>query len=258
MKTCLRMLASTLAICLCLVSISPAVLADGISPIRGDCNADNAVNMKDVLTLRQYMAGTVTAFPPHDCLGVNRPLVRGDANADGDVNMKDVLTLRKFVAGVISALPPCSCQEEADAHSVSVVKGSANVDEAMPGETVFLTADLPEHGFEFDRWICDSGNVMPDDARSELATFVMPNEPVMLTATYTPIVYTVFVISGEASELHPAPGERVTVTANSPHRGEQFDRWVVSGVEIEDISLTTITFVMPESNVSLIATYCEQ
>lgn len=258
MKQYMRVLSLLLALVFCVAALPLVTSAAESVPVRGDCNDDNTVNMKDVLVLRQYLVDTVTEFPPHDCFGVNRATVRGDANADGAVNMKDVLTLRKLVAGLISGLRFCSCQEEWAPHTVSVADGSANVDEALPGETVFLTADLPEEGMTFDRWVCDSENVAFDDAQSELSTFVMPNEDVVVHAAYTPIVYTVFVTDGEASNTHPNPGDIVTVTANTPHPDEAFDCWFVEGVEIKDVSSTVITFVMPKNNVSLMATYKER
>ena len=79
--------------------------------IRGDCNADRVVNMKDVLYLRQFMAGAKTEFPAHECCGEDHTAVRGDANNDGTINMKDVLTLRKLMAGLLEDLDPCFCQE---------------------------------------------------------------------------------------------------------------------------------------------------
>ena len=258
MKQFIRIAALLLSVVFCVAELSIVASAAESVPVRGDCNDDDTVNMKDVLYLRQYLVGTVTAFPPHDCFGVDRASVRGDANADGAVNMKDVLTLRKLVAGLISGLRFCSCQEELAPHTVSVAGGSANMDEALPGETVFLTADLPEKGMEFDRWVCDSGNIVFDDAQSELVTFVMPNEDVTVRATYKNIVYTVFVTDGVASNAHPHPGDTVTVTANTPHPGEVFDCWFAEGVEIKDVSSTVITFVMPENNVSLMATYMER
>ena len=54
----------------------------------GDANIDQSVNMKDVLVLRQYLAGmTELASVQH-----------ADANVDGEVNMKDVLFLRLYLA----------------------------------------------------------------------------------------------------------------------------------------------------------------
>ncbi len=60
----------------------------------GDANGDGAVNMKDVLTLRKYLAGMDVSYNASEA----------DVNGDGDVNMKDVLMLRKFLAGLITEL----------------------------------------------------------------------------------------------------------------------------------------------------------
>ena len=63
----------------------------------GDANEDGAVNMKDVLVLRKYLAGIAVTYNAKNA----------DVNEDGVVNMKDVLILRKYLAGIIS-LPDAS------------------------------------------------------------------------------------------------------------------------------------------------------
>ncbi len=61
----------------------------------GDANGDGAVNMKDVLAVRKFLAGMdVSAFDQS----------AADANGDGAVNMKDVLAMRKYLAGLIPTL----------------------------------------------------------------------------------------------------------------------------------------------------------
>lgn len=58
----------------------------------GDVNADGAVNMKDVLSLRRFLAGLESSIPGN-----------GDVNADDAINMKDVLALRRMVASGTTA-----------------------------------------------------------------------------------------------------------------------------------------------------------
>lgn len=55
----------------------------------GDANVDQNVNLKDVLVLRQYLAGLaqLTSVP------------HADVNGDGEVTMKDVLMLRRYLLG---------------------------------------------------------------------------------------------------------------------------------------------------------------
>ena len=62
----------------------------------GDANGDGAVNMKDVLILRKFLAG----------IDVSYVEINSDVNGDGAVNMKDVLILRKFLAGIITVIDP--------------------------------------------------------------------------------------------------------------------------------------------------------
>ncbi len=59
--------------------------------IPGDVDGDGAVTLKDVLMLRQAIAGTADLTEDQ--------LAAADVNGDGAVNLKDVLALRRIVAG---------------------------------------------------------------------------------------------------------------------------------------------------------------
>ncbi len=60
----------------------------------GDANGDGAVDMKDVLMIRKFLAGLSAE--------INQP--NADVNADKNLDMKDVLMLRKFLANLIEKL----------------------------------------------------------------------------------------------------------------------------------------------------------
>ncbi len=64
-----------------------------ISTLLGDANNDGAVNMKDVLVARKFLAGIETPIN----------MTNADVTQDGAVNMKDILQLRKFLAGMIES-----------------------------------------------------------------------------------------------------------------------------------------------------------
>lgn len=57
----------------------------------GDVNGDNKVNMKDVATIQNHVAGNIEL--------TGKYLTAGDVNKDGKVNMKDVATLQGQIAG---------------------------------------------------------------------------------------------------------------------------------------------------------------
>ena len=59
----------------------------------GDANADGAVNMKDVLVMRKFLAN----------IQVTIDMTAADVTQDGAVNMKDVLQVRKFLANLIES-----------------------------------------------------------------------------------------------------------------------------------------------------------
>ena len=86
--------ALALVICLCVLFGTVFSVLCLAAETAGDANVDQSVNMKDVLVLRQYLAGTAELAS----------VQHADANVDGEVNMKDVLFLRKYLAGMDETL----------------------------------------------------------------------------------------------------------------------------------------------------------
>ena len=56
----------------------------------GDVNGDGAVNLKDAVMIRRYIAGG---------WNVEMNTAAADVNGDGTVNLKDVVTIRRYIAG---------------------------------------------------------------------------------------------------------------------------------------------------------------
>ena len=79
---------------------------------------------------------------------------------------------------------------------------------------------------------------------------------VTVTVTTKPQTYTVKVVGGSGSGNYPA-GDTVTITANPPESGKQFDRWLVGrgGVTLAESTSSTTTFIMPVEMVEVTATY---
>ena len=89
---------TALFLCVCVVFCAAFSTLSFAAETAGDANGDGSVNMKDVLALRQYLAGmTALCSEPH-----------ADANGDGSVNMKDVLCLRRYLAGFDTTLATVS------------------------------------------------------------------------------------------------------------------------------------------------------
>lgn len=73
---------------------APTTTEPATTIIYGDLNDDGRINMKDVLSLRKFIAGWN--------IKINEQAA--DVNHDGRINMKDVLKLRNFLAGRIDSL----------------------------------------------------------------------------------------------------------------------------------------------------------
>ena len=79
----------------------------------------------------------------------------------------------------------------ATGYIVTVIKGTASVDAGTPitdkieqNTVVTVTADAPETGKVFDKWVVLEGNVTLADATKATTTFTMPGNDVKLEATY--------------------------------------------------------------------------
>ena len=111
------------------------------SVLYGDANADSVVNMKDVLTMRKYVAS----------LPVQIDLVAGDTNGDNVVNMKDVLTVRKYIAGLIPYIDGGNTQPTQPVYTQPVYTQPVYTNptqpvNTMPDEPVYTEPNDPTGG----------------------------------------------------------------------------------------------------------------
>lgn len=239
---------------------------------------------------------------------------------------------------------------KAQTYAVKVIGGSGSGNYAA-GDIVTITANPPESGKQFDRWLVGRGGVTLAESTSSTTTFTMPAGAVEVTATYkdsvsdadkvaaaktvvesalngiTPTNATneaeilsvintalsnagitgvtvridkfikyeastsaagyiegvVFITCGQESEGininkpiaqltagkytvavnngtgggEYAVGATVTITANAPASGQQFDKWTVNSgsVTLANAASSTTTFTMPAEAVSVTATY---
>ena len=146
-----------------------------------------------------------------------------------------------------------------DLHAITVNNGTANVEEAVIGDTVKIKADSRE-GYVFDRWEVSYGDVVVDDKNAEETTFTMPDSMVVLTARYK-AMQSITLENGKAyaggEEITTAKkGTEVAIKADDLN-GKVFDRWeIVSGnVTLKDADKAETTFTMPAESISLKAVY---
>ena len=146
-----------------------------------------------------------------------------------------------------------------DLHAITVNNGTANVEEAVIGDTVKITAESRE-GYVFDRWEVSYGDVAVANKNAEETTFVMPDSMVVLTARYKAL-QSITLENGKAyaggEEITTAKkGTEVTIKADDLG-GKVFDHWeIVSGnVTLENADKAETTFTMPAESISLKAVY---
>ena len=140
-------------------------------------------------------------------------------------------------------------------NSVTVVGGTGGGKYAA-GVSVTVKATVPT-GKSFASWTFRGVVLSTAQITQEEITFTMPEADVVLTALFEDITYNVTVTNGTSSVPTAKYQEEVTVTADAPATGKEFDKWVVTGITLsnEDLAKSTVTFKMPASNVTMEATY---
>ena len=126
-------------------------------------------------------------------------------------------------------------------YAVTVTGGTATVaagtpiTRAMEGVEVTVTADAPEAGKVFDKWVVLEGNVTLANANSETTTFTMPASAVSVKAVYKDTYTISFDANGGTGTMEDVTGisGEYTLPANGfkAPAGKQFKAWSVGGVE---------------------------
>ncbi len=142
-------------------------------------------------------------------------------------------------------------------NTVTVVDGNGEtVTKHKSGTSVTVTVTIPT-GKSFKKWVYEGVTIPTADVMKQEITFTMPEKDVKLTALFEDIIYNITVTGGTSSVPTAKYQAEITVTANAPATGKEFDKWVVTGITLsdEDLAKSTVTFKMPASNVTMEATY---
>ena len=141
-------------------------------------------------------------------------------------------------------------------NTVTVVDANTNVTKHKSGTSVTVTVTIPT-GKSFIKWVYEGVTIPTEDVTKQEITFTMPEKDVKLTALFEDIIYNLTVTNGTPSAPTAKYEKEITVTADDPATGKEFDKWIVSGITLsdEDLAKSTVTFEMPASNVTMEATY---
>ena len=132
------------------------------------------------------------------------------------------------------------------------VNGGSGGGSYASGARVPITAAAPASGKVFDQWTGDTQYV--DSVSSASTTVTMPEQAVVLTATYKDITYALTVGSGSGGGSY-TNGAQVPITAAAPASGKVFDQWTGDTQYVDSVSSASTTVTMPAQAVVLTATY---
>ncbi|MFD0711832.1 hypothetical protein [Paenibacillus sp. GCM10027626] len=144
-------------------------------------------------------------------------------------------------------------------HNISIFNGISDKVSAKAGDQVSISADSVS-GKQFVKWTADDDSVVFADASQSDTTFTMPDHDVVITANFTNMPagnYKINVTFGKPSAYSAAPGDIVTITANAPPAGKQFAYWTSYDVSFANRTSATTTFVMPNKNVRIGASFSD-
>ena len=181
-----------------------------------------------------------------DCPGAE---IAGLAKGQYEVRYKETKNYKASASATITI-----AENETTTYNVKVNNGTGG-GQYVEGASVTITANTPAVGKRFAGWTIEGISGL--DTTKPSITFNMPANAVTATANYEIITYNVSVEKGTATLNKAKYQENVTVTANAPEVGKEFDKWVVTGITLSNTDLTssTLTFQMPENDVTFTATY---
>ena len=122
------------------------------------------------------------------------------------------------------------------------VFGGTGAGDYYESDSVTVKADTA--GKTFVNWTATGITLSDEDAKRAEITFIMPDGDVTLTANFKKDSVSVTVSGGTGAGDYNV-GDSVTVTANVPEEGKEFDGWYVNGVKVS--SDASYTFIVAES-----------
>ena len=124
------------------------------------------------------------------------------------------------------------------------------------GAEVHISA-ATHQGYEFAGWVTDSSDIQFADKNAPETTFTMPAHDVEVTAKFRESEYTVTVKGGTTPQEKYKSGASVSIKADAPEDGCEFDKWTSDGPDIsfDDPTSPETTFAMPAQAVTVTANF---
>ena len=165
--------------------------------------------------------------------------VTGLSTGDYEVRYKDTTSYNKSIA-LIYTVPIWGPKT----WITWIENGTPDGIQLPENATITITANPPEEGKEFDKWVPNaSSNVKFEDEKSEVTKMTVLGGNVTVRATYKEKEipgapkYDLHVINGQGSGQY-ASNRAVDIKADPAPEGKEFDKWVV--IE-ETVTVTDIT-----------------
>ena len=190
-----------------------------------------------------------------DCPDVE---VTGLAPGDYEVRYKDTKSYNRSIA-IIYTVPIWGPKT----WTTWIENGTPNGIELPENATITITANPPEKGKEFDKWVPSASSAVSiEDEKSEVTKMTVLGGTVTVRATYkdkeTPgaLKYDLNVMNGQGTGKY-AINKTVEITANPAPEGKEFDKWVVveDTVAVADITKPKTTLTTKGVDAWVVATY---
>ena len=149
-----------------------------------------------------------------------------------------------------------TCVATLKTYAVTAEGATSDKSEASHGETVIVTATLPDGALASDYdFAWSSAPAVEFTADGAIATFTMPSEAVNVSCVATLKTYAVATTGATSDKSEAVRGEKVTVTAVLPE-GDEPQFWEAEWSSVPEVEFTavddlTAIFTMPEGDISV-------
>lgn len=222
----------------------------GYMPTKEGAN-DGGINL--TTTEMEYRKVGTTTWK--DCPDIE---VTGLAPGDYEVRYKETKSYKSSIA-IIYTVPIWGPKT----WTTWIENGTPDGIQLPANATITITANPPEKGKEFDKWVPSASSAVSiEDEKSEVTKMTVLGGTVTVRATYkdkeTPgaLKYDLNVMNGQGTGKY-AINKAVEITANPAPEGKEFDKWVVveDTVAVADITKPKTTLTTKGVDAWVVATY---